>query len=127
MTDPLNHQTTFTYNAAGQPLTVTDALSKTTTFGYAMGNLVSMTSPLGHLQTRFVDGGGRLLRVTDPSGATTRFEYNPFSQVTTIVDPINGETSFTFLELAGPHRRSRALGGCAPSASRRRLTATATC
>ena len=96
VTDPLNHQTTFTYNAAGQPLTVTDALSQTTAFGYAMGNLVSITSPLGHVQTRFVDGGGRVLRVTDPAGATTRFEYNPFSQVTKIVDPINGETSFTY-------------------------------
>jgi YD repeat-containing protein len=54
--------------------------------------------------------------VTDPSGALTWFEYHAFTQVTKVVDPINGETTFTFLELAGPHPRSRALGGCAPRA-----------
>jgi RHS repeat-associated protein len=96
VTDPLSHQTTFTYNVAAQPLTITDALSKTTTFGYALGNLVSITSPLGQVESRFVDGGGRLLRTTDATGAMTRFEYNPFSQVTKIVDPINGETAFTY-------------------------------
>jgi hypothetical protein len=55
----------------------------------------------------------------------TRFEYNAFNHVTKIVDPINGETTFTFLVLAGPHPRSRALGGCAPRAGRRRSPGTA--
>jgi RHS repeat-associated protein len=96
MTDPLSHQTTFTNNGAGQPVTVTDALNKTTTFSYTMGNLVSVTSPLGHVQTRFVDAAGRVLQTVDPTGVSTRFEYNPLNQVTKSVDPLSGETSFTY-------------------------------
>jgi RHS repeat-associated protein len=96
VTDPLTHQTTFTYNTAGQPLTITDATNKTTTFGYTMGNLVSIATPLAHTETRFVDGAGRLRQVTDAAGAVSRFDYNAFNLVTSVVDPLNGTTSFTY-------------------------------
>jgi YD repeat-containing protein len=47
VTDPLDQETTFTYDGAGQLLTATDPLSQTTTFGYEVADLVAITDPLG--------------------------------------------------------------------------------
>lgn len=37
-------------NGAGQVVSVTDPLARTTTLGYAFGDLVSVETPLGHMQ-----------------------------------------------------------------------------
>jgi YD repeat-containing protein len=92
----LTHQTTFGTNAAGQVVSVTTPLSKTTMFQYALGDLVSAQSPLGHTEGRFVDDAGRLIRMTDPRGAMTWFEYDNHDQLTKFTDPRGGETSFTY-------------------------------
>jgi YD repeat-containing protein len=36
------------------------------------------------------------LWTTIPSGAPTRFEYNAFNLVTKVIDPLTGETSFSY-------------------------------
>jgi RHS repeat-associated protein len=68
----------YTYNAAGQVLTATDALGNVTTYTYDLkGNLASVTNALGHV-TRFTnyDGAGRLLRSVDPNGLVTALTYD---------------------------------------------------
>jgi YD repeat-containing protein len=120
MFDPLNHQTTFVPHDGELPGAVTNPLNTTTQFGHDLGALVSVPTPLGHTETRFVDQAGRLVQVADPGGSMTRFEYNPHDQVTKIVDPLAGETTFTFLDPRGappPLARTRRLrASCGPQA-----------
>jgi YD repeat-containing protein len=75
---------------------VTTPLSKTTSFGYDRGDLVSVETPLGHVSTRYTDGVGRVVRQADGLGAVTTFEYNALNQVTKRIDPRGGETTFTY-------------------------------
>jgi RHS repeat-associated protein len=53
-------------------------------------------TPLGHAATRFTDVAGRVISVTDALGAQSRLAYNAHDQITKIVDPIAGETAFTY-------------------------------
>lgn len=66
----------MTYNAAGQPLTVTNALSQTTTFTYdsVTANLLTVTGPVSGATTTYTyDGYGRVATVTDGEGT---YAYN---------------------------------------------------
>ena len=95
ITDPLNHQTTLTYNTAGQPLTITTPAG-TTTLTYANGELVQVTDPLGNTTTRGLDGVGRLVSLTDPRGRITRYHYDALNQLTHIVDALGGLTRLAY-------------------------------
>ena len=93
--DPLGHRTSFTYDAQGQPLTVTTPAG-TTQLSYDQGDLASITDSLGKVTTRFTDPGGRLISVTSPLGHRTRYEWDPLNQLTKIIDPMNGATQLTY-------------------------------
>jgi YD repeat-containing protein len=127
ITDTLNHQTTFTTNPAGQVVSSTDALNKTMTFTYDVGDLVAVTTPLGHTETRFVDVAGRLLQVKDAKGGIAKFEYDHFDQVTKIVDPLGGQTTFTFSQCSRGPTPARCASRVRARRGRRRSTATGTC
>ncbi len=117
VTDPLNHTTTFaydaegnpttvtnalgqpttlTYNAAGQPITVTDPLSHTTQFEYSLGDLTAVTDPLGNRTTRGLDAAGRLLNLTNPLGLRTQYDYDALNRLTKITDALGGLTQFGY-------------------------------
>ena len=90
-------KTTFTYNAAGQPLTTTDPLGNTTTFTYdSSGNLAAITDPLGNTTTRTYDLVSRLIAQTDPLGNSTRFSYDALDRLVTLGDALNGQTTFGY-------------------------------
>jgi YD repeat-containing protein len=55
-TDPDGNTTSYTYNAAGQVLTVSNALGTTTNTYDDAGNLLSTTDALGRVQTYSYDG-----------------------------------------------------------------------
>jgi len=91
------HATAVSYNAVGQPISVTDALNQTTTFDYnSVGNLIATTDPLGNRTLRAYDAASRLITITDPRGKTTQFTYDALNRVTQIQDAINGLTTFTY-------------------------------
>ncbi|MGH2693920.1 MAG: RHS repeat-associated core domain-containing protein [Actinomycetota bacterium] len=96
ITDARGKQTTLTYNPAGQPLTVTNPLSETTTFAYELGDLTAVTNPLGETTSRFVDGGGRFLSASDSLGDTIHLEYGALDTLTKATDPLGNQTSFTY-------------------------------
>ena len=51
--DPAGQRTTLTYNAFGQPVTVTDPTGNTTVFEYdSVGNLIMTADPLGNQTSR---------------------------------------------------------------------------
>jgi YD repeat-containing protein len=94
--DPLMHKTQFTYNASGQLSSVTNALNKTTGFGYDLFDLRTVTDPLMHTTTYFTDIIGRVKSLTDAVGNTTQFEYDQRSLKTRIIDPANGVTTLGY-------------------------------
>ena len=92
-----SRQTRLTYNAYGEPLTVTDPLGRVTaltygTSGNANGNLVAIRNPLGHTTT--IDGynaAGQPLQTTDPNGLVTSFTYDARQRLTLRV--VGGEAT----------------------------------
>jgi RHS repeat-associated protein len=83
-----SRQTRLTYNAYGEPLTVTDPLGRTTaltygTSGNANGNLVAIRNPLGHITTiDAYNAAGQPLQTTDPNGLVTSFTYDARQRLT---------------------------------------------
>ncbi|HET7832322.1 MAG TPA: hypothetical protein VFK88_05100 [Gallionella sp.] len=79
--------TTYTYNTAGQVLTIdgprTD-VTDVTNYGYdAQGNLVSVTNALNRLTTLgSYDAHGRPGTLTDPNGLVTSFTYDARGRLT---------------------------------------------
>ena len=96
LTDPLNHTTTITPHATGQPAAIQTPLTHTTTFGYDAGDLVTITDPLGRTTTRFLDGAARVVQVTDPLGRRTRYEYDTLNRLTKVIDAQGGPTQFAY-------------------------------
>jgi RHS repeat-associated protein len=95
-TDPLGHKTSAEYNADGQPVTITNALGKTTKLGYAFGDLTSVTDPLGRTTKRFLDTVGRVTSLTTPGGERTLYEDNADNQPIKVTDPLGASTSYEY-------------------------------
>jgi RHS repeat-associated protein len=81
----------WTYNAKGQPLTVTDADGHVTSYAYYPdGDLSSVTEPPDApsgpqaVTTYQYDGAGRVTSVTDPRGRVTQYGYDARNRVTGI-------------------------------------------
>ncbi len=89
--NPLNEAVTLTYDAAGQPATLTNALSKTWNFTWQSGALTSATDPLGRTVNQVVDAAGRVTGVTGALGHTTLFDYDAAGRRTSVSLP-NGIT-----------------------------------
>ncbi|MDN8654501.1 RHS repeat-associated core domain-containing protein [Stenotrophomonas indicatrix] len=102
--DAGNHATSFTYDANGNPQTVTDALQRVSSQQY---------DPLNRLARTLQDVGGvaaeirsqynaldQVTQVADPKGLHTTYAYNGFGDLTGQVSPDSGASSFT-VDLAG--------------------------
>jgi RHS repeat-associated protein len=77
--DPLEHSTTFTYDAAFDRTSVTDPNENTTTLTYdGSGNKLTETAPgpLSYEQSWTYDDLSRVLSHTDGLGHTTNYDYN---------------------------------------------------
>jgi len=99
LTDPRGSATTYRFNAAGFPLSQTDALGQTTSFEYAPGSnlLLGTTDPLGRVTRFSYDTQGNVTQIIDPAGNVRTFTYEPtFNRVTSIRDPLGNLTSFGY-------------------------------
>jgi large repetitive protein len=77
LTDPEGHLTAFTYDAAGNVRTKTDARNKDWHYTYdATERLTTITDPLTHVTEYFYDEVGNKIREVDPAGKQTLFEYD---------------------------------------------------
>jgi RHS repeat-associated protein len=82
---------------AGLPQTLTDARGQVTTFTYnATGDLVSATDPLGHATTFTYDALGRQTSATDALGHTTTTAYDARGRVTRVTQADGTFSSFTY-------------------------------
>ena len=107
--DASNNATGFSYDANGNPQSVTDALQRVTSQQY---------DPLNRLALTLQDVGGvaaeirssynaldQVTQVTDPKGLHTTYAYNGFGDLTAQVSPDSGSTGFT-VDSAG-NRKTR--------------------
>ncbi len=85
---------TYTYNAKGQVLSVTDAVGAVTDYAYdAFGNLQTVTAPSNNdsgtrpVTTYGYDAVGRVTSVTDPLGKTTSYIYDALDRITSVTLP----------------------------------------
>ncbi|MCW5824878.1 MAG: LysM peptidoglycan-binding domain-containing protein [Cyanobacteria bacterium TGS_CYA1] len=89
--DGSGQRTVYTYNAAGQPLTVTDSNNNVTTMTYnGNGYLTQIDGPLpgsSDITTIAFDGYGRVYTVTDSVGYVITYSYDNFDRVTQITYP----------------------------------------
>ncbi|MCL4207913.1 MAG: hypothetical protein KJ000_35960, partial [Pirellulaceae bacterium] len=98
-------QWTYTYDAAGQRLTETDPLGRTSSYQYdALGRVVEYTLPdpdgagplAAPVYAYAYDLAGNLLSVTDPLNNTTSYAYDDFDRVVTVTDALSGATGFAY-------------------------------
>lgn len=89
--DGSGQRTVYTYNAAGQPLTVTDSNNNVTTMTYnGNGYLTQINGPLpgnSDITTIAYDGYGRVYTVTDSVGYVITYSYDNFDRVTQVTYP----------------------------------------
>jgi RHS repeat-associated protein len=98
--DAQANPTDFTYDANGNPDTVTDALDRVTNNDYDPLNRLSRTlQDVGGIeaQTQFTyDAQDNLTQVTDPKGLSTIYSYNGLGDLTQLVSPDTGTTTYTY-------------------------------
>ena len=115
LTDGSGRTTTFSYDADGNPATVTDALGGTTELTFDAGSrLTGLTDPLGHAfafaydaldrltsttdalgddDALAWDAAGNLLSYTDREGYETRYAYDVLGRLDTVTDALGNPDS----------------------------------
>jgi RHS repeat-associated protein len=107
----------FTYDANGNILTVTDALgnSYTRTYDPVFNQITSYTDPLGHVSTFTYDASGNLITGTDADGNVTQFAYTTGGLVSQITDPLGNVTMIGRDSLGNPTSVTDPLGNVSTS------------
>jgi RHS repeat-associated protein len=86
----------LSYNPSGQLVSAADALGNTTQFTYSGADLTRTTDPLQRAVSFFVDEAGRAASVTNPLGQSLQSSFDSINQITQIIDPSGGLTSFVY-------------------------------
>jgi len=92
--NPDNGVVVQTNDNFGNPLVITDALGRTTTYTYDTNeNLISKTDALNNTTTYTYDANGNQTSVTDPLGDISTTFYNQYSEVTAATDAAKQNTT----------------------------------
>ena len=96
--DPLNHVTSITNNAHGQPYRVENPTGITFQYLYTSRGLVRDMSILGTglSQSYTYDVVGRTISATDYNGNTTHYSYDNNDNLTEITDALNHTTTLIY-------------------------------
>jgi len=101
VTDPLQHQTLYAYDADRNLQSVEDARLNTTTYTNDADNeLTGVGYPDGTSIGFAYDGDGNVLSQADGLNHPTSYTYDPLNRVLTMTDPLNRVTTYGY-DLAG--------------------------
>jgi len=95
-TDALNHTQTFTYDAAGNRLTVTDATGTVAYTYNQFGELLTRTDQMNGVTTNTFDSSGNRLMISDALNQTTAFTYDSRGQLLTMTNALGKVTRLTW-------------------------------
>ncbi|MFG2217397.1 polymorphic toxin-type HINT domain-containing protein [Streptomyces sp. NPDC048685] len=96
VTDPEDRRTTLTYAPDGQIKSVTDNADAVTEFTYRNGDLVSVKDAEGRVSRQFTDAAGRASALTDTAGSLTTIVYDKLNQPRKVTDPLGRSTGFDY-------------------------------
>jgi len=92
----LGQQSSITaYNAHGQPLTVVDPNSLTTTLTYDARKRLTSRNVGGELTSYTYDGVGQLTQVTLPDGSSLTYSYDAAHRLTSMADNLGNRIAYT--------------------------------
>ena len=87
--------TTFTYDAMGQQLTMTDSSGTTTNTYDALGRVLSEVNGRGNKLSYEYDAAGRRTALVDPENGRTTYAYDANGWLIQLTDPQNGATVYS--------------------------------
>jgi RHS repeat-associated protein len=93
----LNQTKTTIKNSQGQVVSITDADTKTATFGYdPFGNLARAVDPAGNVASNSYDRRGRKIATQDPDMGAWTYSYNVLDQLVSQTDAKNQTTTLSY-------------------------------
>ena len=93
VTDPLGHETKYTYDGNGNLETVTDPESHKTTYTYDADNeRTKVEEPNKTITETEYDGAGQIKKQIDGDKHATEYVRNVLEQVTEVIDPLSRKT-----------------------------------
>jgi len=97
VTDPLSRVTTYAYDTSGNLTSVTDANSTVTSFTVnSQGLVTGVTDPLSHTTSFGYDSYGDRTTVTNALAKVWTSAYDSAGRVTSVTDPLGHSTSYTY-------------------------------
>jgi RHS repeat-associated protein len=93
VTDPLGHETKYTYDGDGNVETVTDPEGHKTTYTYDADNeRTKVEEPNKTITETEYDGAGQVKKQIDGNKHATEYVHNVLEQVTEVIDPLGRKT-----------------------------------
>lgn len=97
VTDPLGGVTTTAYDAVNNVVKQTDADKRGTAYGYdKLDRLTEVTAPGGAVTTYGYDTVGNVTERTDANGHVTTYGYDAARRLTSVTDPLKRETTYAY-------------------------------
>jgi RHS repeat-associated protein len=95
-TNSLNQITSYTFDAQGNELTMTDTAGTTTKTYNQFGEVLTITDALGAVTSITYNDQGTPLSITDPLNHTTTYNSNSLGQLVSVTDARGKITSFAY-------------------------------
>ena len=112
-TDAKNNTVSETvYNALNKPLTVTDAMGKSTTYTYnELGLVETVTDSMNHVSEYTYNSRGQNTAVRDALNGESEATYDLLGNVTRLEGPLGGATNYTYDDMGRLISESTTSGG----------------
>ena len=100
------------YNYLNLPLTITNAMGKTTTYTYtALGKIESVTDSLNHRNEYTYNSRNQNISVRDVANNTSTATYDLLGNVTKLAGPLGGATNYSYDDMGRLVSQSTVSGG----------------
>jgi YD repeat-containing protein len=120
VTNPDNDTTTYTYDPDGNESTALDASQNLTTYGYNPDNQLTGVLRADHRPVSDTyDANGNLWTQTNGAQHTTTYLYDPLDRLSSVTDPLHRETRYFY---GGAGDLSQATGRTSPRTRTTRWT-----